>query len=116
MNFGYTEIGVVGLIVLVALTILGAFKLHSRMGRKYLKRMLAGNLYEDYRKNHKEDVVDFCGGNTANGRPVCYKCKSDKIWMQIVIRRLDKSVTEHKCRECGTFLFYSCTGFDPGKL
>lgn len=116
MEFGYTEAGVVVLIALVGAAIVTAFKLHSRMGRKYLKRMLEGKLYDDYVKNHKDSVIDHQDDGAVNGRPVCYKCKSEKIWMQIVIRRLDKSVTEHKCRECGTFLFYSGTGFDPGKL
>ena len=108
MEFGYTEIGVVVLVALVALIIVGAFKLHSRAGRRYLKRMLAGKLYDDYVKTHEEAVI--------NGKPVCYSCKSEKIWVQLVIRRLDKSVSEHKCRECGAFLFYSCTGFDPERL
>lgn len=108
MEFGHTEAGVLVLIALVALVIVGAFKLHSRMGRKYLKRMLAGKLYDDYAKNHRDDIV--------NGRPVCCSCKSERIWVQLVIRRLDKSVSEHKCRECGTFLFYSVTGMDSDKL
>jgi len=108
MEFGYTEIGVVILIALAVLLIVGAFKLHSRAGRRYLRRMLSGKLYEDYARAHEDDII--------NGRPVCCSCKSEKIWVQLVIRRLDKSVSEHKCRECGTFLFYSCTGFEPEKL
>ena len=108
MEFGYTEIGVALLLSLVALIFVGGYKLHSRAGSKYLKRMLAGKLYDDYANNHEEAVI--------NGKLVCYSCKSEKIWVQLVIRRLDKSVSEHKCRGCGTFLFYSYTGFDPEKL
>ena len=108
MEFGYTEIGVGVLIALAALIIVEVFKLHARSGRKYLKRMLAGKLYEDYAREHKDDII--------NERPVCHSCKSDKIWVQLVIRRLEKSVSEHKCRECGAFLFYSYSGFDPEKL
>ena len=50
MEFGYTEIGVALLLSLVALIFVGGYKLHSRAGSKYLKRMLAGKLYDDYAK------------------------------------------------------------------
>lgn len=104
MEFGFTEMGVAALIVLIGLSLLAAYHVHSRMGKKYLKRMLKGKLHEDYIREHSDAVI--------NGKTVCCSCKSDKIWVQLVIRRLDRSVSEHKCKECGTFLFYSYTGFN----
>ena len=108
MEFGSTEIGVIVLVALAILIPASIYKLHSRAGRKYLKRMIEGKLYDDYVQENENAVI--------NGKTVCCSCKSDKIWVQPVIRRLDKSVSEHKCKECGKFLFYSYTGFDPLKL
>lgn len=82
--------------------IAGIFAGLGALSLRRLRRLLRGNLYEDYVREHE----DIC----PQGRVACWKCQGTVVWVHILQREGEDVLSEHLCKNCGERLFYSVNG------
>lgn len=99
--------GTVALLILAVLVVFGAFsvlKLFLWLNRRCYRKLLRGNLREDYIRNHPDLVHE---------NKLSCVCGNKKIVLRnLGLTRLEGSdvIREHVCQACGIRLFYSTSG------